>query len=430
MRRVAPVLGRLPLAWAWAFAVAGVGLTVSARAASEDEAALALADKTVTEPTPQRTCLESVEAAGDQTTYSDGRASTGGGRGSFNVRCDGALADGWRATLSDRFDYLGSRGSAAQAVNSLKEAYVSFRDGGTELLDVGRVNVREGAGFAYNPTDYFRANANRTIISIDPATLRDERMGTLMVRSQTLWSSGSLTALYAPGVNAEPNTSTLNPDFGATNGQSRWMVMLSQRLADGLQPKVSVTGHGNQAVQAGVSVTELIGRATVAYVEWSGGLSSRLSTGLTYTTPYKLSLTLEYEYNGAAPDARAWQALRTGTAASTAPATSTGPAAGTGPLATYVQYRQDAAARGELATRENGFAYVSWDDVIINRLSLTGFVRFDPYDHSRVVWGEARYHGQHAGIALQWQRNSGDATSDLAPWPRRQSWTALIDYYF
>lgn len=408
----------------WTVWLVAIGWTALVHAEEGDEAALALADRTVSEPTARRTCLESAELAADQTTYSDGRPSTGGGRGSFSVRCDGALAEGWRATLSDRFDYLWSGGSAAQAVNTLKEAYVSFRDGGTELVDVGRVNVREGVGFAYNPTDYFRANANRTILSIDPATLRDERMGTLMVRSQTLWSSGSLTAIYAPGVDAEPNTSTLNPDLGATNGQSRWLVMLSQRLADGLQPKISVTGHGDQAVQVGVSLTELVGRATVAYVEWAGGLSSRLSTGLTYTTAYKLSVTLEYGYNGAAPDATAWQALRAG------PAAGTGPAAGIGPLQTYVQYRQTAAAEGELATRENWFAYASWDDVGINRLSLTGFVRFDPYDHSRVVWGEARYHGQHAGVALQWQRNSGDATSDLAPWPRRQSWTALIDYYF
>ena len=61
---------------------------------------------------------------------------------------------------------------------------------------------------------------------------------------------------------------------------------------------------------------------------------------------------------------------------------------------------------------------------------LTAFMRFDPYDHSRLTWAEARYHWEHAGIAVQWQRGTGDAKSDFALWPVRQSWLALVDYYF
>jgi hypothetical protein len=408
-----------------ALAVAGPAL-----AQQSDEAALALADRTQSEATAPRTCVEYAEGAVTDTTYSDGAPSASGGRASFALRCDTALDADWRAVISDRFDDFFGRGESAQALNTLKEAYLSYR-GGAEIVDFGRINVREGAGFAYNPTDYFRADAVRALISIDPNTLRDERMGTLMVRSQTLWSSGSLTAILAPKVDASPNDSTLNPDFGATNGHSRWLLVASQRISPALQPQISLTATDHQSPQAGFDLTYLLNQAMVAYVEWSGGHSpsalyasgypalpadgefrSHLSSGLTYTTASEFSVTLEYEYDGAAPDALGWSALRTGS------------------IPPYVQYRLYAGSQGDLAARQNWFAYAHWDDVGIAHLGLTAFVRFDPYDHSRVTWTEARYQGPHAGIALQWQRNAGTATSDLAPWPIRQAWLALIDYYF
>ena len=412
-----------------------VGRTATAQ--DDDAAALALADRASSQADTRRACVEYAEVAATDTTYSYSATSSGGGRASFVVRCDGALSNRWRAVFSDRLDDFWSQGSSAQAVNTLQEAYLSFRDDGTELVDLGRINVREGVGFAYNPTDYFRADAVRAIISIDPNTLRDERLGTLMVRSQTLWSSGSLTAMYAPRVSAAPNDSSFSPDLGATNSRGRWMLVLSQRLATDFQPQFSLTGTEHESPQAGLNLTYLVNSATVAYVEWSGGRSqsnlaasgyfpasaapsvlvptafhSRLSTGFTYTTPYKLSVTLEYEYDEAAPDGGDWNAVRNG------------------PLAPYVQYRQYAGSQAELAARQNLFGYAHWDDVGIPNLGLTAFVRFNPYDHSRVTWAEARYHWQHAGVALQWQRRAGNATSDLAPWPVRQSWLAMIDYYF
>jgi len=402
-------------------------------AQESDDAALALADRTTAEPTAHRVCVEYAEGAASETTYSDTRPPSAGGRASFSLRCDGVLASRWRAVFSDRFDYFWARGNSAQAVNTLKEGYLSFRGGGSELLDFGRVNVRQGAAVAYNPTDYFRADSVRAVVSINPETLRDERLGTLMVRSQTLWPNGSLTGIFAPRLRTTtPDSATFSPDFGATNHWSRWVVVLSERLAEGFQPQWVLTGREHQSLQVGLNLTSLINSATVAYLEWSGARSpgnvaqsgygpsapsdrafhSRLSTGLTYTTSYNLSLTAEYQYDEAAPDRKEWIALRNG------------------PVAPYVQYRQYAAVQGELATRQNLFGYAHWEDVGIDHLGVTVFVRFDPYDRSHVTWGEARYHWTHAGIAVQWQGSRGDAKSDLAPRPQRQSWLALMDYYF
>jgi len=404
----------------------------STLAQESDEAALALADLTKAEPVPRRPCVGYVELAASETAYSDGRAMTPGGRASFDLRCEAAFTSGWRGLLAERFDEFWAQGSSAQAVNTLKEAYLSFRSGSAVLVDVGRINVRQGVALAYNPTDYFRVGATRAVISIDPESRRGERLGALMGRFQMLWPSGSLTGIFAPQVDARPNESTLNPDFGATNACSRWLLIWSQRLGREFQPQILLTGAQHEPPRAGLDLTYLLNRATVAYVEWSGGrlassgsrsgtgpvnrngavFNSQLSAGVTFTSSNKLSMTFEYEYDGTALGNREWAALRAG------------------PIPPYVQYRQYVATQGDLATRQNLFGYVHWDDVGINRLGLTAFVRFDPGDHSRVSWAEARYHWQHAGVAVQWQRNIGDATSDLAPAPVRQSWLALIDYYF
>src|SRR5215831_5734807 len=112
-----------------------------ARAQDADEAALALADRTSAEPAAQRTCLEHLEAGVGDTSYSNGAASSAGGRNAFDIRCDGAFAREWRGVFSDRLDYFWGQGTSAQAVNTLKEAYLSFRYDAKGLFDLGRINV-------------------------------------------------------------------------------------------------------------------------------------------------------------------------------------------------------------------------------------------------------------------------------------------------
>src|SRR4051812_27458621 len=86
-------------------------------AQESDEAALTLADQTSTAPTVARTCIEYAEAAAIEAGEGGAR---NGGRASFSVRCDGALAGRWRGVLSDRFDELWGRGMSSRGVNTLK----------------------------------------------------------------------------------------------------------------------------------------------------------------------------------------------------------------------------------------------------------------------------------------------------------------------
>src|SRR5262249_57221843 len=103
---------------------------------------------------------------------------------------------------SDRADVVVEDGTdvmSSQTIrNELRELYVGWEAAPRTYLELGRINVRNGAALGFNPTDFFRA---RTLIgqaSLDPSVLSRNRLGTVMVRAQTIWDGGSASLLYAP----------------------------------------------------------------------------------------------------------------------------------------------------------------------------------------------------------------------------------------
>lgn len=57
-----------------------------------------------------------------------------------------------------------------------------------------------------------------------------------MLRSQWLWTGGSLTALVSPDLERRPSRDGFNLDLGATNPRDRLLVALSQEIG-GLNPQ-------------------------------------------------------------------------------------------------------------------------------------------------------------------------------------------------
>ncbi|MFZ6750207.1 hypothetical protein [Undibacterium sp. Ren11W] len=360
---------------------------------------------------------------------------------SLDLQFEQRFAPGWRAVFSDRLDLNRQQQQAheslANDVNTVREAYLSWQPQPQQLADLGRINVPYGVASGYNPTDFFRGNAVRSVVSVDPASLKKNRMGSVMLRGQHLWDSGSVTALYSPQLAQQPNSGSFNPDLGATNSQDRWLIALSQKLPDGIvgdiTPQWIIHGAAQAAPQIGMNLTTLLNDATVAYLEYSGGRSrsmlsqalhgkddsafrNRLASGLTYTTASKLSLTLEYEYNGSALNDQGWSALRNGIKH--------------GAALPYLQYRQWQQNQQELATREEVFLYASWPDAMLQHLDLSAMQKLNLADHSRLSWLEARYHLEHVDLALQWQRNSGELSSTYGAALQKYSWQALLRYYF
>ncbi len=398
--------------------------------AGDDDAALSLADKTVTPAQHGSDWRVFTEAALRTSSQQNGGTQEHDQRLSFDVHYDRIFAHDWRVIFADRLDANRLGESASESsINTLKEAYLSWQQSPDRIADLGRVNARYGVALGYNPTDFFRAGAARSVVSIDPASLRENRLGSAMLRGQALWTDGSLTALYSPRLADRPSEVAFSPDLGATNQRSRWLASLSHKLSDGISPQWLAYGEAGKLPQAGLNLTALLNDATVANFEWSAGRArslisqalalpddtayrSRLAGNLTYTTSAKISITLEYEYNGAGLDVRGWNSLRHG------------------PPADYARYRGFVANLQELPTWQNLFFYVSWQDALMNHLDLSAMLRRDIVDQSRLYWLEARYHWTRVDAAMQWQLNSGQPGSNYGALRERRIFQALMRYFF
>jgi hypothetical protein len=388
----------------------------------DDSAALSLAGTGGT--AAARSASFVVEAALTEAQLPGGYASEQ--RLSLDYRDDVALGAGWRAVVADRLDLDWLDGG--QQINTLKQAYVSSQPLSDLVLDAGRVNARQGVALGYNPTDFFKADALRTVDSLDPDSLRDERLGTVMLRGETLWASGAFTAVYAPRLADSPSDGPFSADLGATNSRNRWLLTLSQRLGSVMTPQWLLFGEQGKSPQAGMNLTSVLGQATVVFVEASAGrmqslwaesldlpgsesLRARASSGVTYSTTNKISLSLEYEYDGAALSRAGWNSARQGDPQD------------------YGRYRDTVTHQQELATQHSVFVYASWQDFLAKHLDLSAFVRIDMVDHSRLPWTELRYHWSHLDAAMRWQDYLGASTSDYGASPSRQTWQVLLDYY-
>ncbi len=391
--------------------------------------ALALADAPPVAAEAVRAWQAFAEVASGPVTAPDDSV-TPNHRLSLDFQVDKAFAPGWRGVLANRLDMKWPAPTGDEhSINTLKEAYLSWQAADDRLLDLGRVNVRNGVATGYNPTDYFRAGAVRSVVSGDPGSLKKNRLGSVMLRGQTLWSGGSLTALASPQIADLPSDTAFSPDYGATNNQSRWMLALSQKITESVTPQWLLYGEDRQPAQLGLNVTALIGDATVSYLEWSGGNSrsqlsqalqtaddtqfhQRVAAGATYTASNKLSVTLEYAYNDAALNTTQWEALQSGS-----------------PLA-YGRYRLWTQWTQEIPTQRMTTVFAYWPDAVLQHLDLSAMVRTNLADNSRMHWMELRYHWSHADLALQWQANSGGPVTDYGAALQQRAWQLSLRQYF
>ncbi len=399
------------------------------RPAEPDLSALELADKAPTEVVAARDWhLSSEFAFGNSALRSTGERANSQ-RVSLDLQVDTTLGQGWRGIFSDQLDLRRQLQPGERAtINTVKEAYLSWQANEGLAIDAGRINARYGVAMGYNPTDYFRIGANRSIVAIDPVSLKTRRQGSVMLRGQRLWDNGSLTALFSPKLNSEPHDGAFDLDFNATNSENRWLVAFSQKVGE-LNPQVLLSKTGAQSPQVGLNLTAVVGQGGVAYVEWSGGRSasqlaqalrvpgdtpfrSRLATGMTWTTANKLSLTLEYQHNGAALENGAWETLSQRS-----------------PLQ-LLAYRQWVQNRLELVGKQSVFAYASWQDAGISQLDVNAMMRQNLDDNSRLAWIEARYHWKRTDLALQYQQNHGVPRSEFGAVPQKDALQVLVRYFF
>ncbi|WP_251970153.1 hypothetical protein [Sphaerotilus microaerophilus] len=421
-------------------ALAGWGSAATAQTdAPSDLDALQLADRTpAPAAAPARDWQGHIEAAAGQARRATwaGGGTLGTQRLSLALQLDTALAPGWRFVAANRLDldWPAQPGKEQNALHTLQEAYASGQIDAAQTLDLGRVRAHFGVATGYNPTDVFRAGSLRSQVSADPNSLKRNRQGAVMLRGRHLGDAGAMTWVLSPRLSAHPQPSDapFSLDTGASNARHRallaWSPNLDGHWKERFSAQALLLAQEGQAPQAGLNLSALLGDATTAFAEWTGGRSrsqlaqalgasetprfhQRLSSGLTWTSPHKLSLTLEIAHNRAAPTATAWQALQQGS-----------------PLA-YAAYRGWTANAQELTTRRLWAVYASWPDALAQHLDLSAMLRVNPDDRSRLHWLELRRHGERVDLALQWQRASGTPLSDFAAATRSQVWQLSLRRY-
>lgn len=365
-----------------------------------------------------------------------GRLSRRGGgsddtsRASVDLRYTHAFSPAWQFLLSDRVDRVDPPlPGRPNTTNSLRELALGWRSAdATTSVDLGRVTVRQGPAYGYNPTDFFRDGALRAVTTADPVALRETRLGTAMIRAGTLWDDGGLSVAFAPRLD-DPDPATAAVDLGSTNHRDRFVATLDRRFGERSSVQGLVMLEAGRGATLGASGSTLIGDALVAYGEWSWGKGEKLlpqvlgldealerhhraATGLTYTFPTGLALTVEAEYNGAGLDEDDWRTLA---------------ALGTPAYASYLAATQPSQ---EMGARRAWLLYLSQKSLGTKNLDLTAFVRHNASDGSRLAWLELRYHFSALDLALQWQHSSGDAASEFGANPYRRVLQAVVGTVF
>ena len=299
-------------------------------------------------------------------------------------------------------------------INDLREVYLSLQIGTRSYLDVGRVNLKSGVALGFNPTDFFKTRAVTEPLSADPTALREDRLGTVMLRAQRVLDRGSVMLVYAPQLKSRSalysnlDLPSVDPGFDRTNGTQRWLLKGTANFTANFSPEL-LYYHEPGTDRVGLNLTRAFGRHSVAYLEWSGGsrtnlidqalaygratgtlpaaapavlpenaerrFQSELAVGASYTTVSELTLNLEYHYDQAAfsaADWRRWFAVGTTTPDPTA-------------RAELWYLRAYASDRQQPVSRHSLFLLASWSDAFIPKLNLSGFVNTDLYDGSSLL---------------------------------------------
>ena len=346
-------------------------------------------------------------------------------------------------------------------VNDLREAYVEWRLADQTYLAFGRINLKSGIALGYNPTDYFKTRTVSEPLSSDPTVLREDRLGTVMLRLQHIGRRGSVTVALAPRLRRQSpiysNTglSSFDPMLGRTNSDNRLLLKSTFDLSADFSPEVLIY-HDSRDTQVGLNLSMTLGQSVVAYVEESAGrrrdliaqaldfgratgalpagvadepppspgssLKSELAVGASYTTPGHVTWNFEYHLNQAgftSADWSRWFAIGGAPAASPA-------------LGNELWYvRGYALDQQEQSTEQSAFVRADWTDAFGLKLELSGFVDVDLRDGSGQAQAQADdYLSDSWTLGLLAAGDFGSRKSDFGSLPSACSILLSVRRYF
>ena len=382
----------------------------------------------------------------------------------LDVRKEWSLADSLGLAYSGRLNLRAENDISfpthENVINDLRELYLGWHPSDTTFVDWGRINLKSGVAFGYNPTDYFRTRAVVEPLSADPTVLREDRLGTLMLRVQQLVQNGSLTAAFAPRLYAPSPIYTnldlpsFDPMLDRTNAHDRFLVKGSVSLANNVSPEWLLYEE-NGRTRMGTNLALAFGQKTIGYLEWSGGrrdslidealrygrqtgtvpadapsvlpqssnpaFQNELAVGASYTTENRITFNLEYHLDQAGftqRDWRNWFAAGRGHSAYS-------------PSAEQLWYiRSYALDQQDPLPRHSLFARADWVDAFVPKLELTAFVNTDLYDGSGLLQVTADYYLSDIWtVGALATTNFGRAHSDFGSLPQAASFLVKVARY-
>ena len=387
-------------------------------------------------------------------SYPPAQASERQNRTSFDAHLEWKPVAALSFTLSDRlnlaFQDQQSFFSRDTVRNDFREGYLTWEPRANLYLEAGRIDVRDGAALGYNPTDFFKTRTLVGQASLDPSVIRQNRLGTVMLRGQTIWSGGSASIAVAPKLASpapvlDDDPMGLDPHLGATNGATRVLGTVSFDAFD-LSPQLLAYFEDGRS-KVGVNLTRPIGDAVVVYAEWAGGPEKNLiarafelgrqtgtlpdgapllpptsaatafrndvAGGFSWSIASKVTLNAEYHFHQAglsADDWKNWFDLGGGPGAS---------GALTGELWYLRAYAND---QQEPLTQHQAFVRASWPRAFVPELELTAFAFVDLVDGSVLSQVSANeYLSNRWTASVYLSSNLGPARSERGSFPQRVS---------
>lgn len=306
---------------------------------------------------------------------------------------------GWTLSGSGRLEQVRGHDGGGHILQetrfALREAYASREWAPGRYVDVGRLQWRNGVAAGFNPSDFLQRGAVLDLGTQNPQALRENRLGTVMLRHQWLGASGSLQLGWIPrlssgGVHDNPRS----PGWERTNSRDAALLRWAPNTGEGWSAEGLLQVRAGEPSRWAANITRGVGDAWIVYAEWAGGPAQApahsshwqqaLATGATWTSPWRWGLTLE---------------------------------------------RHQASLPG---TSDAWFSRLSWDKAFgADDLTLSGFVRRTTGDHSRLWQLDARWHvNDRHSLALIWGGTDGAAGSEYGRLPMRRqalvSWTIYL----
>jgi len=383
----------------------------------------------------------------------------------LDARADRALGEQSEFHLSDRLNLRDeddlSFPNHEDIVNDLREAYISWHTADRFYLDAGRINLKSGIALGYNPSDFFKTRSVTEPLSNDPSVLREDRLGTVMLRGQGIWESGSLTVAFAPALHrrsaiySNDDLPSFDPMFDRTNSADRFLIKGSLDFGRGASPEFLLYREAGET-HLGSNLSLGLGQSTVAYLEWSGAerpglitealdygretgslpaaapdpvpatanktFKSEFALGASYTTADDVTFNVEYLVNQAGFSRTDWNDWF---AAGTEP----NPPPGLIDELWYIRaYARDQQQQN---TRQAYFARADWADAFGAKLELSAFTLIDAYDRSGVAQVAADFYLSDSWtLGAQALKYFGSRRSDFGSLGTSYSLLFDISHYF